>query len=162
MPQSMSMSDQSERWRVPLLVVLIALLAGYLVAHRSRHHEVSLQEGWKLTFDAGRWKLGQNEMREIYKSPAGVEVYRNRAVWVGPLLLSRSFILNPSILGTNAIRAGMVLYDPVSGKEIGQVVSVESSHEFPDGTFREGALLRVSGGESWVPRANLNKALTGM
>jgi hypothetical protein len=155
--------NQSDRWRAPLLIVLVALLAGYLVAHRSRPHEVSLQEGWKIKFDAGRWKLGHNEIREIYNSPAGVEVYCNRAVWVGPFLLSRSLVLNPSILGTNAIQSGMVLYDPVSGKEMGQVVSVERRHQFPNGTSAEGALLRgVNGGKSWIPRTNLNRALVGM
>jgi hypothetical protein len=102
-------------------------------------------------------------MREIYKSPGGIEVYGHRSVWIGPFLLSKSLVLTPSILGTNAIRAGMVLYDPVNGKEIGQVVLVERSHEFPDGTFGEGALVRaVNGGESWVPRRHLHKALVGL
>ena len=157
----MSTRDKSERWRVPLLIVLAAILAGYLIAHRP--HRVSMQEGWKLKFDARHWKLGKGEIREVYNSSAETEVYCNRSVWLGPFRIYGSVILNSSLLGTNEVRAGMVLYDSVSGNERGRVVSVERSHKFPDGSLHEAALLRAPNGvESWVSRGNLDKTLVGI
>jgi hypothetical protein len=50
------------------------------------------------------------------------------------------------------------LYNPVSGEFVGVVIKEDPQHHFPDGTVREGWLIRAANGyESWTPADNLRR-----
>jgi hypothetical protein len=50
------------------------------------------------------------------------------------------------------------LYNPVSGEFIGVVIKEDPQHHFPDGTVREGWLIRAPDGfEQWSPADRLRR-----
>src|SRR5688500_15970615 len=68
--------------------------------------------------------------------------------------------INLIAIGTNTLKAQMMIYDPHSRRFRGEVLATDNAHEFPDGTIRPGVLLKaVNGIEAWVPRENLREGL---
>jgi hypothetical protein len=54
---------------------------------------------------------------------------------------------------------GKSLYLKTDHTLIGQVVNAESGHTFPDGTVRDGVLIRFSIDQSqdWIPRETVHR-----
>lgn len=155
----MAMGDKSERWRGPILLGLIALFVAYLFL---QNRDTSGPDRWKVLLDLRAWKLNRDEARELYVTPAGIEVYLTRSYHLGPIYAYRSRVATPVPFGAQPIQVGMFLYDAKARAELGEVVAVEPEHHFPDGQVSEGLLLRPSRGQAvWTARDKLEHALVG-
>jgi len=147
-----------------LTIVTVGITALRLVRRDSDLH---------VRWDFRHLQLGRYEERRIRFSrmlpatPGSPPVPGNhssvaKGYHVGPLTVYKWWVEDgPDPVGTNALAVGDRLFDPTTKRELWKVLGVELQHEFEDGTEREGVRVRdaVNGGEAWVPRTNLSKAL---
>jgi hypothetical protein len=140
-----------------LLIAVVALAALCFVRRDS---------GLQVQWDSRSWHFGAYKRLDSMEgvdmddgTVSGSYTTLVEGYQVGPLNVFTA--ISPQPLGTNAFLVGDRLFDPMTTREVWKVLATERNHEFDDGIERDAVRARdlVNGGEAWVPRSKLSKAL---